>query len=88
MYQSGDWPEIEFRDPEPGDAADEQQNHDPLARLLEELLASCEKVELYGCWNGELAESGVREEHVVVDDIRAADFVFRERCKYIVKGGV
>lgn len=84
MYQSGGWPEIEFRDPDFEAAGDEQANHDQLAQFLEELLKSCYELELYGCWNGELAEPGAGQEELTVGQIRQPDFVFRERIKSIV----
>jgi len=84
MYQNGDWPEIEFRDPDPDDAADEQANHNQLAQLLEKLLESCEAIELYGCWNGELTAPRAGQQKISADELRAPHFVFRERFKYIV----
>lgn len=85
MYQNGEWPEIEFRDPDPDDTADEQANHDQLAALLASLLESSKELELYGCWNGELIEPSAGQEELTAGQIRKPSFVFRERFKYIVK---
>lgn len=83
-YQNGDWPEEYITRIDLEFGADTQADHDSLHRFMLDQLQSNDKIELYGCWNGDFHQPPARHEMICADDLIKVDFYLRERCHYTV----
>ena len=83
-FQSGEWPEEYLVGTDPEFGCGTQDDHDCLHRFLLDLLNSRDKIELYGCWDGDFKHPPAKHETISVDDIIAKEFFLRERCHYTV----
>jgi hypothetical protein len=85
MYQSGGWPEIDYREP-PQDELDrarertELQNREALVALLR--TTGDEMIELYGVWDGDFATPPQSIEEIPIARLLDANFCFKEQGFY------
>jgi hypothetical protein len=61
------------------------RNHRELHALLKSLLRDSDRVELYGCWDGEYNEQTEQEQELEIDAILSERFFFHERVLYRIK---
>ena len=83
-YQNGEWPEEYLIGTDSEFGADMQADHESLHRFMLEQLQHNDKIELYGCWDGDFRFPPARHEMICVDDLIRDDFFLRERCHYTV----
>jgi hypothetical protein len=83
-FQNGDWPEEYLIGNDPEFGADRQDDHERLYRFLLDQLKQTDKLELYGCWDGDFDFPPARHETISVDDVIRPDFFLRERCHYTI----
>ena len=83
-YQDGQWPEEYLIGTDPESDADAQPEHESLHRFILDQLQHNDKIELYGCWDGDFRHPPARHDVIGVDDLISDDFFLRERCHYTV----
>ena len=60
-------------------------NQHQLADLLHSLLRDSDYVQLYGCWEGALAEPVAKRVEITAEQVRAHDFAFYPHSLYTVR---
>lgn len=83
-FQNGGWPEEYLIAIDPEFGADMQDDHENLHRFLLDQLQHADRIELFGCWDGDFDFPPERHETIGVDDVIRRDFFLRERCHYTV----
>ena len=83
-FQNGEWPEEYLIGTDPEFGADKQADHEALHRFVVQQLRDNDRIELYGCWDGDFQYPPARNEVISVDDLLKNDFFLRERCLYTV----
>lgn len=84
-YQNGEWPEESMIGFEHYTGEDQQPAQEQLHAFLKEQLAYVDRVELYGCWDGEFMEPSAGTAELPLDRILDHDFYFRERFGYTIR---
>lgn len=84
-YQNGEWPGESMIGKEHDTGGEQQPNHEQLHAFLKELLEQSDRVELYGCWDGEIMEASAGVAELPLDRILDRDFYFRERHGYTIR---
>ena len=83
-FQNGEWPEEYLIGTDSEFGTDTQGDHESLHQFLLDQLKTTDKIELYGCWDGEFKYPPSRHETISVHDIINDEFFLRERCHYTV----
>ncbi len=83
-YQNDGWPEEYLISINPEFGAESSDEHEALHEFLLCKFGTCDRIELYGCWDGDFNLPPARHETINVDDIPRSDFFFRDRCHYNV----
>lgn len=83
-YQNGEWPEEYLIDTATEFGAETQADHESLHRFMVQQLQHNDKIELYGCWDGDFQHPPTRHEMIAVAELIRRDFFLRERCHYTV----
>jgi hypothetical protein len=90
MFQSGGWPEIDYK-PEPAEKDELGLQREEVYRknceaLVYSLRSSGEyAVELYGVWDGDFSDPPEIIHNISLEDLLQADFCFKERGFYKVQ---
>ncbi len=82
--QNGEWPEEAMIGSQSYTGEEQQPNHEQLYAFLKELISENREIELYGCWDGDFAESCEGHSIIPLSKILDKNFFFRERYKYTV----
>ncbi len=84
-YQSGSWPEEEWRPDGDRSHIEAQPNHERLVQLIRAHLGGEAEFELYGTWDADLAAPVLSRQTIGLDRLLDLDFYFRDRGHYIVR---
>jgi hypothetical protein len=84
-YQSGSWPEEEWR-PE-GDTShiEAQPNHERLVEFVQKYLPDEPAFELYGVWEGDFSAPALCDQTIPLERLLSLDFYFRDQGHYTVE---
>jgi hypothetical protein len=85
LLHNGEWLIVE--DEEASLEEDNQKNHQALHMYIKTYVQKGTVVEIYGCWDGDLAELSESTEELDTEDLLDKNLYFKERGFYIVKNG-
>ena len=84
-YQSGSWPEEEWRPEDDTSHLEAQPNHERLVEFLKRHSPDETSIELYGMWEADFSAPSLSRQRIPLERLLSLDFYFRDRGHYTVE---